>query len=211
MERIGCPEWPECQRDLILATEEGNARGVIEALEAGADVNKSAKGSFLREIASGRKEKSALIAATENDHLDIVRLLLQRGADVDGTTTDGDTPLIVATEYAHLNIVKELLAKGANYNAVGNAGWTPCVIAAWLGSKDCLVALKDAERQGEPLNVNAVYRGHTALDIAEHGLHGQGGSEDAAKYLRDELGALRAQDVKKRPKSAAKTSNTSPP
>ncbi len=81
------------------------------------------------------------------------------------------------------------------------------MIAAAIGRTACLHALAEGtarQPEGRTLDVNAVDRdGKTALDIALS----CNGNEEAAAYLRDELGALRAADLpppRKPPKSAAK-------
>jgi ankyrin repeat protein len=51
---------------------------------------------------------TALILASEQGNIDIVKLLLDNGADVNAKTTSGRTALIWARENRHENIVKLL-------------------------------------------------------------------------------------------------------
>jgi ankyrin repeat protein len=54
-------------------------------------------------------------------HDDTVRLLLDRGANVNVRATRGQTALILAASTGHLEIVKALVAKHADLNAKGGA------------------------------------------------------------------------------------------
>jgi len=51
---------------------------------------------------------TALMAAAQNDHLEVVRELLAQGADVNAKTNKGTTALRVASKNRH-NKVRELL------------------------------------------------------------------------------------------------------
>jgi serine/threonine-protein phosphatase 6 regulatory ankyrin repeat subunit B len=60
---------------------------------------------------------SALRFAAQFGHLEMVRFLLSRGAEVNLKARDGMTPLMAAVEQGHAEIVGVLLAAGANVNA----------------------------------------------------------------------------------------------
>lgn len=55
--------------------------------------------------------------ASQGDHLDSVRLLLQYNANIDDITLDHLTPLHVAAHCGHHRVAKILLDKGAKPNA----------------------------------------------------------------------------------------------
>jgi ankyrin repeat protein len=55
--------------------------------------------------------------ATDNGHLDVVRLLLAHGAEVDAKDYGGETALISAIRRGRTDIVLELLQQGADPNA----------------------------------------------------------------------------------------------
>ncbi len=73
-----------------------------------------------------------LVRAARNGNLEIVRLLIERGATVDIGKENGDrTPLLEAAGQGHVDVVKFLLSKGADVNARGK-GLTPLLLAcAW--------------------------------------------------------------------------------
>jgi ankyrin repeat protein len=109
---------------LMAAAEKGDF-GVVQALLAkGADAN--------ARLANGRTELvfssqyggvvvnkvrvdqgfSALMLAARNGHLEVVRLLLAAGADVNAKSSNGDTAMMVAAGKGHTEVVQVLLAKG---------------------------------------------------------------------------------------------------
>lgn len=73
---------------------------------------------------------TALIAASGNGHGDIVKLLLDKEADISAINANGDTPLIAAASFGSNRIVRTLLQKGANPNVRANNGVTPLIVAA---------------------------------------------------------------------------------
>ncbi|PMD55239.1 ankyrin, partial [Hyaloscypha bicolor E] len=55
--------------------------------------------------------RTPLYRASMNGHVDIVKLLLEKGADVNAADRDGQTPLYRAFANRHVDIVKLLLEK----------------------------------------------------------------------------------------------------
>ena len=53
-------------------------------------------------------------AACEKGNLEIVKILLEHGAEKDAENVDGFTPLLRACTNGHLFVIKELAARGAN-------------------------------------------------------------------------------------------------
>jgi ankyrin repeat protein len=106
---------------LIQAARSGDVGAVRSALGSGVDVN-AAEGDGL----------TALHAAAERGHAEVVELLLARNADVHAKTRIGSyTPLHLAAMSAHAEIADDLLEAGADANAVTtNSGVTPLHLAA---------------------------------------------------------------------------------
>jgi ankyrin repeat protein len=62
--------------------------------------------------------------ASGGGHTEIVRLLLNKGADIDARiNVDGVTSLILAARFGHTEIVKLLLGKGVNAKDKKAALW----------------------------------------------------------------------------------------
>ncbi len=74
----------------------------------------------------------------QKGHLEIARLLLDRGANMNASRTDSAaTSLIIASELGHLEIVRLLLANGAHhYSQLTNSGCSALLFACWKGHTD---------------------------------------------------------------------------
>ena len=69
--------------------------------------------------------ETPLLVATRNSNPDIVRALLNTGANVDAMATNGDTPLLIAIGKKDLELVKLLIKGGANVGLANKKGETP--------------------------------------------------------------------------------------
>lgn len=63
-----------------------------------------------------------LFLAAGEGRLDIVRYLLDEGADVNVRERFGHTPLAEAAYYGHVPVIKELVFRGADLNVIGEGG-----------------------------------------------------------------------------------------
>lgn len=120
-------------------------------------------------------KETALIAATEGNDLETIRLLVDAGLDVNAASLPGFTPLMNAAANNNIAAAKLLLAKGAKVNAVSAAGgetvkhgtialgnFTPLLLASVYGPAEMVKILLDA---GADVNAQDV-RGMTPLMIA---------------------------------------------
>ena len=73
-----------------------------------------------------------LIIASSAGHLDIVRMLVERGARVNEVTAEGRSALLYAASKGRDSIVQFLLEKGADVNKADKLGATP--LHRWAGS-----------------------------------------------------------------------------
>ena len=98
--------------------------------------------------------KSPLFLAAQEGHLEIVRFLLEIGANKDQAEKDGTTPLHVAAGGGHLDIVRFLVEAGANNDLLTRIcqqrriseddGSTPLHWAAMFGHVDIVRYLVEA-------------------------------------------------------------------
>ena len=81
-----------------------------------------------------QKDGTPLLAwAAKKGRTDIVKLLIEAGANVNVTNKNGSTPLHIAADHGHTEIVKLLIEKEANVNMANKYGLTPLYFAAQNG------------------------------------------------------------------------------
>ncbi|MEE8129441.1 MAG: ankyrin repeat domain-containing protein [Vicinamibacterales bacterium] len=121
------------QTAMMWAAARGNAEAIHVLAEVGGDVHARTErrvqtpgGSY-----SGRPNLmkspdptgfTPVMFAVRAGHLDAVRVLLEAGANVNDTLSDGQSVLVVATANANWELADYLLDKGADPNRAG-AGW----------------------------------------------------------------------------------------
>jgi ankyrin repeat protein len=117
------------QTALMWAAARNNAAAIKALLDSGADLNvrtnnPTAGGGRGNSVFNSPAPTSftALLFAVRSGSVDAVRALLDGGADVNDTLSDGESALVVATANAHWQVASLLLDRGANPNAAG-AGW----------------------------------------------------------------------------------------
>ena len=95
-------------------------------------------------MANSQGEQTPLNAAAARGLVDVVRVLLNLGADINITHTDnGRTPFYAAVDRGSLEVMKMLHAAGANIHTPNKNGFTPCHIAACEGDCEALELLKE--------------------------------------------------------------------
>jgi ankyrin repeat protein len=122
-------------------------------------------------------------------HLDVVRLLLDRGANIEAAGgSTGQTALILASLEGELEIVKELLDRGANTEAADTLHrWNSLMLASWKGKLD---VVKELVRRGA--NIFAKNSaGVTARQIAYD-------APEVEKFLREKEQAIARMGVAER-------------
>lgn len=129
------PPLTSADQSLIDAAHRGDVAALDQALGTGANVN-----------AFDRTGESALMQAAAEGHLDVVRRLLQRGADPQFTNSihphrKGDTALLRAAYRGHQEVFLTLLQAGAHTNVRNQWGWTAVHMAAGGDCVPCLDAL----------------------------------------------------------------------
>ena len=130
------------------------------------------------------KGDTPLIAASRNAHLDVARLLLRHGADINqGSATSGATALYIASQNGHVAVAQLLLDSKADPNkaTTDEHGDTALYMASQNGHakasatrllrhicpvSDSPHSLCMAPTYLSPMNVTHVYRKRTAMWIA---------------------------------------------
>ncbi|XP_065914614.1 uncharacterized protein [Dysidea avara] len=86
-------------------------------------------------------ERTPLMIAAEYNRQDVVKMLLNKGADLNARDEWERTPLMIAAEYNRQDVVKMLLNKGADLNARDERGRSALSIALWEGNEELAGAL----------------------------------------------------------------------
>jgi ankyrin repeat protein len=75
-----------------------------------------------------------LLVAASAGRSKLIRLLLDRGADIEASTFEGATPLMLASLANDPDSIRMLLESGANVNAAASKGETALMLASWSGT-----------------------------------------------------------------------------
>ncbi|TIQ26423.1 MAG: c-type cytochrome [Mesorhizobium sp.] len=139
----------------------GDVAAVASALDKGAAIN---------EIDG----VTALYIACESGNVELARLLIKRGADVNLPVSWQRTPLYAANKGGRADIVKLLLDNGADPNQVAKAQ-TPLHVAAENGCLQCVIHLVEAGADVNALTLD----GKPPIHLAK-----VSGHDDVAAYLQ---------------------------
>ena len=85
--------------------------------------------------------------------IDIVKLRVSQGADVNAGNRTGNTPLHWAAMFGKTDTVKYLLDSGADPDAKNEDGHTPCALAGSHGHESLARFLNSVQKQPQALNV----------------------------------------------------------
>lgn len=112
---------------LFIACEKGHVSIAQLLLDhPGANPNLEANKAS---VSYGYFSVPCLHTASENNHLEIVKLLLTHNASINGKTSYGETPLLLASRKGHLTLVQFLLEKFADPNIADIYNNTPLIVA----------------------------------------------------------------------------------
>lgn len=164
---------------LILASTYGGDAGIVgHLLAAGADVDRT----------DHVGETALLRAVRSRDRLDVVRLLLEKGADPNlPVYHSNETPLHHAALFAGPQTIRLLLAAGAEIEARQQQGETALFVAAGRGYRDNVEALLAAGAEIDAPSGD----GRTPILAAITGRYVTDGSHaDAALYLAGHTGDI---------------------
>ena len=149
------------EKKLIDTSKAGNADEVGRLLSSGlVDVNCLS----IESVRVYRKiyRVTPVCAAARMGHINVVKLLINRGAKPNKEDDRGQTALTWASLNGHQDVVKFLLNKGARPNEANGNGWTPLHTASMKGHKEVVKALLDGGAEVDSQSI----RGETPLHLA---------------------------------------------
>ena len=169
------------------AAEKGDLERVILLMEQGAYKNQT----------GGLQSASALCIAAEKNHLNVVRYLVEQGADMEMEDRYGMTPLINASFYGHIEVVRYLLEQGGDRDKATEFGMTSLHSAVEQGQ---LETAKLLMVYGADLNIQDYY-GRLPIDVAWREDIRQAISEEPRRRM-DEAPGKRATEQDRHPNAA---------
>ena len=142
-------QWEERddEENLITYSMEGNVEEVQSLLDKGVNPNANSN-EICPRVGGIEITTTPLCVAAENGFKDVVKLLLDAGAEPNIADGYGDTPLYSATKNRHTDVVKLLLDAGVEPNMPDKYGDTPLKLAVHNGRKEMVEVL--VERGAEP-------------------------------------------------------------
>lgn len=187
---------------LIGAADGGHTETVKLLLDRGADIHAGGDGALYHAVSGGRTDTAifllgrgidmhgtgaaeALIRAAQNGQTDMVKLLLDRGANIDAKDNHGYTAMIEAASTGHIDTLKFLLERGANIEVRSASGNTVLLAAASKGETGVVQLLLDKGGNTEVADAH----GETALIWAA-----EEGNTDTVKLLLDKRANIEAKD-----------------
>ena len=149
---------------LIIAARDGNLDFVKALLRY--EANTEARGT-IKDDGEVKEDCTALWVAAAKGHFDVVRLLIEQNADVDGRTSTNSTPLRVAAFDGRLDIVRYLVENRADVNARNDFNSTPLMVTCYKGHPNVATYLV---KHGANINLQD-NEGSSCLHYASKGGH----------------------------------------
>ena len=144
MARHGLP----CAMAVFQNRDASVTSSVAELIDSGADVNSTADSCI--DMEPSPRGVTLLMQASFRGDLDIVKLLLNKGANVNLKNSYGESALAWAARGRHPEIVDVLLERGGDVDTREESGRTPLMDAAGTGDLDVVTYLL-----GKGASVNA--------------------------------------------------------
>ena len=123
-----------------------------------------------------RKKESPFLMAAKTGQLDVVKMLLQDGADITEWDSKHWSALTKAVQFKHVEVVRFLIEQGANVNIQDHWGMTPlaeCAAEAEPRMEDSIIAKILLDAGADPLiqsnygDVFSIARENNRKDILE--------------------------------------------
>ncbi|MEQ8953869.1 MAG: ankyrin repeat domain-containing protein, partial [Gammaproteobacteria bacterium] len=150
---VNARESSRYQTALMWAAAQGHEDVARALVAAGADLEARSKvrpmlmyvdatngGAFDQGVMENLGGYTPLLFAARNGHVNLARLLLESGADVNGLAGNGASPLVIAIHSGHTELAELLLQNNADPDAIG-AGYNALHAAVLRGDLQSVRAL----------------------------------------------------------------------
>ena len=104
---------------LLRACHKMDVREVRELLKGGADIEESEHGN------------TPLLFTSWFGAIELSKLLIEKGANIEAKDNNGDTPIILASLSGFFDTVELLVERGADMEVKGKNGHTPLFWSLW--------------------------------------------------------------------------------
>ncbi len=117
-------------------------------------------------------EITPLIAAIQADRIDLVRLILDRGAKVNLAGSTGETPLHKAVRSQNLSLIDLLIERGADLEARDRQGQTPIFMALHSDSeKKTIMEMTLKQMMNSPAETRTILTREILMKLISHLVH----------------------------------------
>jgi ankyrin repeat protein len=178
------PKFTEKEIELISSVKERDIEAISLLIKDGVNINIIVDGNNLlyKLIHDGFMEKVKPILENgiyfgtdqyayaspcktiDGNHLQIIKLLVENGIDINGSNIGDYTPLYAVANFGHFEITKLLVDNGADVNKSNGYGQSPLYIATRNGHLEIVKLLVE-----KGVNINKQdYYGQTALYLAAY-------------------------------------------
>lgn len=152
----------------FMAIKHRDIYTVKTIIEQGFDINTDIiYGHDTLPLESENRHTTALMYASQWGFIDIVKILIDKGADINIRGLYGNTALTFATQSGFVEIVKILIDNGAELNIKDDGGYTALMYASMDGYIDIAIILIE---KGADINIKDGF-GNTALKFATENRH----------------------------------------
>ena len=141
------------------------------------------------------KDETPLLKAARRDHLPVLQLLRERGADLRARNRGGEMAIHLAALNGHVNVIRMMLDSGVEVD-IRDPGWNETALHKAASQDQERATHLLLENGADPRAVNKLGR-----DVLQHTMAVQeNGNPEIMRLLKERLDVLRTIDEKKRQK-----------